>query len=155
MHHSRVAGTVPSMETVFLIVNNGVMPAWLLLVLAPKWRYTQLFVHTAFIPALLALAYGVLLLSAGPMPEGGSFTTLAGVTKLMQGSPAGILAAWTHYLVFDLFVGAWEARDAARLGIHHALLVPCLLLTLMLGPLGLLCWLIVRAAFKRKLSLAE
>jgi ABA4-like protein len=29
-------------------------------------------------------------------------------------NPWALLAGWTHYLAFDLFIGGWEIRDAQR-----------------------------------------
>ncbi len=55
-----------------------------------------------------------------------------------------LLAGWLHYLAFDLFVGAWEVRDASTHGVPHVLVVPCLLLTFLLGPIGLLAYHAVR-----------
>ena len=40
---------------------------------------------------------------------------LDGVVALF-GVRQAIFVGWVHYLVFDLFVGAWIARDAGRLG---------------------------------------
>jgi hypothetical protein len=54
------------------------------------------------------------------------------------------MAGWLHYLAFDLFIGAWEVRDAQRHGIPHLLVIPCLLLTFLLGPIGLLCYMAAR-----------
>ena len=51
---------------------------------------------------------------------------------------------------FDLFVGAWELKDAQKERIHHIVVVPCLLTTLMFGPGGLvLYWLIKRGIYLR------
>ena len=61
-------------------------------------------------------------------------------------SPHAALAGWIHYIAFDLFVGAWEVRDARRRGIPHGWVLPALFLTLMAGPLGLLFYLLVRFA---------
>jgi hypothetical protein len=61
-----------------------------------------------------------------------------------------LLAGWIHYLAFDLFIGSWEVRDARRLGIHHLTVVPCLVLTFMLGPVGLLLYLALRAGWKQQ-----
>ena len=77
--------------------------------------------------------------------EGGGFTSIDGVRTLFS-SDVGMVIGWTHYLVFDLFIGAWEARDARRRSFHHGLLIPCLLLTFMLGPIGLLIYLGLRKA---------
>src|SRR4051812_21348401 len=52
-----------------------------------------------------------------------------------------LLAGWTHYLAFDLFVGRWEVRDAQRRGIPHLLITPALVLTFLLGPAGFLFYL--------------
>ena len=59
--------------------------------------------------------------------------------------PRLMLLGWVHYLAFDLWVASWEAEEGVRLGIPHGLLAPCLFLTFMLGPLGLLLFLAVRA----------
>lgn len=138
----------------FTVCNTAVLPFWLLLVVAPRARVTALLVHSPLVPALLGTAYGVFLATIERAPPGGSFFSLAGVTALFT-LPQGVLVGWIHYLVFDLFIGAWQARDAARRGIPHALLIPCLLVTLMLGPLGLLLYLLLRASLKRRFSLQE
>jgi uncharacterized membrane protein YcfT len=58
-----------------------------------------------------------------------------------------LLLGWVHYLVFDLFIGAWMVRDARRVGVVHVLIIPSLVLTLMLGPIGLLTYVLIRRAF--------
>ena len=65
-----------------------------------------------------------------------------------------LLAGWVHYLAFDLFIGAWETRDAAARGVPHAWVVPCLLMTFLLGPIGLLAYLAIRGLRVRTLELA-
>ena len=45
---------------------------------------------------------------------------------------------------FDLFIGGWEGRDAQRRGIPPLLVVPALVLTVFLGPSGLLLYLALR-----------
>jgi hypothetical protein len=52
-------------------------------------------------------------------------------------------------------VGAWEARGAVRRGVPHLFVVPCLLLTLMLGPIGLMAYLLLRYASTRVWTLEE
>ena len=144
-----------SAETIFLICNNGVLPFWILLAVAPGWVWTQRLVHSALVPLLLGAVYLFSIAAGmGDPPEGASFFSLAGV-MLFFSQPYGALAGWIHYLAFDLFVGAWEARDAARRGISHWALLPCLALTLMLGPIGLALYLILRLALKREPGLEE
>lgn len=143
-----------SLETAFLVCNYGVLPAWLALAVAPGHRLTQRIVHAFWIPLLLGAAYAVGFVTAPPAPEGASFGSLGGV-MLFLGQPHGAFIGWVHYLAFDLFVGAWEVRDARRRGIHHALVLPCLFFTLMTGPIGLALYGLVRLLSGRGAALEE
>ena len=143
-----------SPDTLFLICNYAVIPAWLLLLLLPNHRLTQLLVHAIWVPLLLGPFYIWALFFGGPSPEGGGFGSLAAVMLLFQ-SPTAVLGGWIHYLVFDLFIGAWIVRDAARQGINHWLITPLLFATLMAGPAGLMLYLMLRFAMKSSYTLNE
>lgn len=140
-----------SYETVFSLINLAVLPAWLLLAILPRSAITRTVVHSALYPLLLGVFYAATLVMGfafGYGAEGGSFNSAAGVSQVFS-HPHGILIGWSHYLVFDLFVGAWIARDAQRRGFPHLVLVPCLFFTLMLGPVGLLMYILLRLALRR------
>ena len=136
---------------VFGFANNFGLAAWLALLASlfvPRirpwvWPATQ-FV----IPALWAVAY-VFLLARGMGETEGSFSSIEGVRGLFA-SDSALTAGWLHYLAFDLFVGTWIARDSVERRIHGLLVLPCLGLTLMFGPAGLLLYLALRAALGRR-----
>ncbi len=138
-----------SAETLFAICNTLVLPGWLLLVVMPRWKWTTTVITSVIMPFLLGLVYLYLVLVYFGK-AGGDFGSLAGVTELFQ-NPYILLAGWLHYLAFDLFIGSWEVRDAQRLGMSHWLVIPCLALTFMFGPIGLGLYFIIRWTFKRKL----
>ncbi len=138
-----------SAETLFAICNTLVLPGWLLLVVLPRWKWTTKVITSVIMPFLFGLVYLYLVLVYFGKSEGG-FGSLAGVTELFQ-NPYILLAGWLHYLAFDVFVGSWEVRDAQRLGMSHWLVIPCLGLTFMFGPIGLGIYFISRWTFKRKL----
>jgi hypothetical protein len=138
----------------FSICSTLVMPFWLLLIVAPGWEWTQRLVHSVLIPGILGFVYVFIFATNSEMPEGASFNSLDGVMALFT-SPSSVLAGWVHYLAFDLFVGAWEVRDSQRHGLPHLLVVPCVLLTLMLGPAGLLCYSILRGVMRKSTTLVE
>lgn len=142
------------LSTVFAVCNFGVLPFWVLLAVAPRSRAAALLVHSPLLPVVLGVVYGAALFGTPPGPEGANMLSLEGVAALFR-LPSVVLAGWVHYLIFDLFIGAWQVRDARRRGIHHGLVVPCLVGTLMFGPLGLLAYLTLRAAMKRVGTLAE
>ena len=133
-------------ETGFLLVNLAVLPGWALLLLAPKWKWTQRIAMFTT-PMLLAVAYIAVFIANF---EGLHFTfkSFDAVVYLFH-TPGMVLAGWIHFLAFDLFAGAWMVRDARRLRILHLAVIPCLLLTFLMGPVGLLIYLILRTGLRR------
>jgi hypothetical protein len=67
----------------------------------------------------------------------------------LLGTPAGATIAWVHFLAFDLLVGRWAYLDARARGLSVWVTSPVLFTILMLGPLGLLLYLIARALLRR------
>ncbi len=128
-------------ESLFRILNLATVAAWLPLVVLPRRRWATT-VLPIVMPALLGVTYVVLVAVSLPGSEGG-FSSLAGVHALFD-DPHALLAGWTHYLAFDLFIGGWEVRDAQQRGTPHLLVVPALALTFLFGPAGLLLYLVVR-----------
>ena len=142
-----------SNEVLFSICNTAVLPGWLLLALLPRWKWTARLITAVIIPGLLGLVYLYLVLTEFGKTEGG-FGSLAQVQQLFA-NPAMLVAGWIHYLAFDLFLGSWEVRDAQRLGLSHWLVIPCLVLTFLFGPVGLLLYFALRAALKKQFLLGE
>ena len=138
-----------SLEQIFDLANGFALLGWLLLAFAPRWRFTHAAVVSGAMTLVLAGLYAALMLRFHGAAEGG-FGSLPEVVKLFR-EPAIVLAGWVHYLAFDLFIGGWELRDAQRRGVPHLLVLPCLGLTLMFGPLGLLVYFGVRRLFGREL----
>jgi len=142
-----------SPHQVFQLVNTLVLPQWLLMVVAPRWRVTQWLVRYLPIPVILALIYIYYLFFGGGSLDFQSFNTLAGV-KALFGQDSAVLAGWIHYLAFDLFVGSWVLRDSLRRNVRHWLVIPCLLLCFMLGPVGFLLYWGIRAAHPESVSVS-
>lgn len=140
-------------RVLFAIFNFGVLPFWALLVLAPRWAWTRRLIHSGLAPAALAVAHlvGVLVMSPA---EGAGGHSLHAAMRLFDREGSSVVC-WVHYLAFDLFVGAWIARDAARRGLPHLAVAPTLLVTLFFGPPGLLLYVALRAALRRAVSLEE
>jgi hypothetical protein len=128
-------------EQLFSILNLIAVVSWLLMVFLPRLRWTAT-VLPVVVPSLLSVIYVLLLAATLPRTEGG-FSSLAAV-RLLFDNPWALLAGWTHYLAFDLFIGGWEVRDAQSRGIPHLIVVPALVLTFLFGPAGLLLYLAIR-----------
>jgi len=99
------------------------------------------------IPALLAIAYGLLIWTGFGEAEGGGFGSIEQVRALFA-SDSALAAGWLHYLAFDLFVGSWIVKEGLQRRIPALLILPCLPLTFLFGPLGLLLFLALCLAFR-------
>lgn len=130
-------------EIIFSIASLTAMAGWILLIFLPRWKGTRAIVLTGGIPILIAIAYLVLIVMFFGAADGG-FDSLENVMKLFTNRWAA-LAGWLHFLAFDLFIGAWEVKDSHEKGISHLLVIPCLVFTFMLGPIGLLLYFVIRS----------
>ncbi len=142
-----------TLEALFSLASGAVLPGWLLLVFAPRWKWTTRLVAGVLLPTLLGLLYLYLIATRWAGSEGG-FSSLQEVKRLF-GDPALLLAGWVHYVAFDLFVGTWEVRDAQKLGLHHLIVVPCLVLTFLFGPIGLLLYFVLRGLLRKQWLLED
>jgi len=128
--------------SIFQLANLLALSGWIALLLAPVLPRLADTVAARLIPLLLAIVYAALMMTYWSSAEGG-FDTLEGVMQLFTQAPL-VLAGWLHYLAFDLFVGAWEVRTAREERIHFALVIPCLILTFMFGPVGYFVFMALR-----------
>jgi hypothetical protein len=139
-------------DAVFTTCNAIAMIGWLVLIVLPVWHSSDKFI-IGVIVTLFAIIYTYYIVTNLSAIDMKSFGSLKGVTALFT-NPLAVLIGWVHYLAFDLMVGLWIKRNSLKYGISHWLIIPCLLLTFMFGPVGLLLYLIIRWA-KTKQYFAE
>jgi hypothetical protein len=129
----------------FRLSNLLVLPFWALMILLPRWRWTGRVMRSPFISAAPAIVYAALVIPrVSTIWPAVARPTLTGVAVLL-GSPEGATIAWVHFLAFDLFIGRWIYLDSQERRLRALLMAPILFLTLMLGPLGFLAYLLLRA----------
>jgi hypothetical protein len=141
----------------FSVAGMIAMAGWLGLLLSLFVRRARPIAWTAAslaIPALLAIAYVILIWNGMHAATGGGFGSIEEVRALFANDSA-LAAGWLHYLAFDLFVGAWIARDGSESAVPALLLIPCLALTFLFGPAGLLLYLILRLALRGRRATKE
>ncbi|MEL7344459.1 MAG: ABA4-like family protein [Pseudomonadota bacterium] len=136
-------------DVLFQYTGPLAMAGWLVLLASPLVPRAAQVISGYIIPGILSVAYTALILVYWFGAEGG-FDSLENVMRLFD-FPGAALAGWVHFLAFDLFIGAWEVRTARREGIPHWQVIPCLFLTFMFGPIGLILFLGLRALRGRTL----
>jgi len=139
---------------VFSISSLVVMPFWLLMLVAPRWRWTARIVGS---PAIVAGA--IALYAALVVPQLGRLLPAVARPQLpdlaaLLGTPLGATIAWTHFLALDLFAGRWILLDAAGRDWPGWWLRPVLLATLLFAPLGLGLYLLGRGGERAALVAA-
>ena len=133
-----------SQDSVFQTCSTIAIVGWLVLILiSPFWSSFDKFL-IGIVITLFALVYAWLIFQVFRAEDFEKFGSLTGVMELFTDKTA-VTAGWVHYLAFDLLTGIWIKKNAQKYGIHHLILIPCLLLTFMLGPIGLLSYLLIRA----------
>jgi hypothetical protein len=138
------------LEQLFSMAGLVAVVGWLLLVVLPRQPIARIIAGFV-LPLILSAGYLALIVLHFQGAEGG-FGSLAEVRTLFARDEL-LLAGWIHFLAFDLFIGAWETRDAQRNGLPHLVVIPCLIMTFMLGPIGLLFYFAIRTAKTRALKL--
>ena len=137
---------------VFVVAVLAVVPAWVLLIAAPTSRAANAVVHRSWIFLAVAVVYVVAVAIVGADPS--DLASWDGVRRLYE-DEVMVLVSWLHFVAVDLFVGAWQARDAARLRLPRVATGFCVLMTFSMAPVGLAAYLLLRWRHTGGASISE
>jgi hypothetical protein len=142
-------------ENIYLLANWGVLPFWLMLLVAPNHGLTKFFVHSIVAPLLLAIAYIFItykIYLSGEIFEAFSlYLSLENLYALFS-DEAFLLIFWLHFLSISLFTGVWIARDSHKYFIPRIVSVLSLVTTYFMGPVGLVVYWFIRIFFAKKID---
>ena len=131
-----------SAESAFLVLNSLALFCWILLIGFYHSLLYKSVISSGLVFVLFGVIYLFLLLTNLPT-DLQAFTSLSNM-KSLYSNPWAILLGWVHYLSFDLLAGIWIKKDSEKQEIGTAWVIPSLVLTFMLGPFGLLSYLIIK-----------
>ncbi len=130
-------------DTLFKITCGIAAIGWIIILfISPSWPNYDKFL-IGIIIVILAIAYSMLNFTNFDPGILKKFSSLDGVLDLYK-NPALLLASWVHFLVFDLIVAVWIKRNSVNHGIKHAWILPALIFTCLLAPLGFLIYILTR-----------
>ena len=142
-------------ENIYYIANIGVVPCWLLLIIAPNNIITKFFIKSVIIPLLLSTAY-IFISYQIFIPENilEIFNLYLGLNDLYAifSNEAFLLIFWLHFLTINLFVGNWIVNDAKIYMVSKFLTIISLILTYFAGPLGLVFYWLSRILYAKKIN---
>ena len=147
-----------TVENIYLVVNWGIIPFWLMLVFFPNLSVTNFLVNSVIVPLLLSTAYAYLAYKVfldGNILSG--FNLYYGIEDLYAvfSDELFLLIFWIHFLTLSLFVGAWISRDSQRYNISKPITIISLVITYFSGPVGLLIYWLFRIFFAKKINFNE
>jgi hypothetical protein len=129
-------------EQVFNIASMVAGVQWLLLIFVPNSKLNSWLMRFAVVPLFLSVIYCVYIIDSFSIADGG-YGSIKQVRALFSHDRL-LLAGWVHYLAFDLLIGFSLTREATARQLSRWLVIPCLFLTFMFGPVGFLTFQIIK-----------
>jgi hypothetical protein len=148
-----------TIEMIYLWLNTGVIPFWLILVFFPKSRICQIFIASIFPIVILSLLYGYLFFSIFKndynfLSNFNLYKGLGNVTDLLSDSSFFILF-WIHFLAINLFCGGWIVNDSQKYTIPKSLIFIPLIVTYFVGPIGIFFYWLIKIFFAKRISIYD
>ena len=148
-----------TIETLYMWINLGVLPFWFILIVFPQSHLSRIFVTSIFPIFILSGVYIFILYKSYLIGYDfdGNFTLYLGLNELSRlfEDHLYIMIFWTHFIAINLFIGGWIVKDSQKFSINKVLLSIPLLLTYLIGPIGLFLYWIIRIFYAKKISLYE
>ena len=145
-----------SFENMYLWVNLGILPFWLMLIIITNSKFTQIFVNSIVLPLILSAAYVYLIYQTILLDQ-----SLLDIFKLylsldnlytVFATETFLLIFWIHFLALNLFLGCGVSRDAIKYNISRGLVFIPLILIYFTGPLGLVLYWLFRIFYAKRLG---
>ena len=148
-----------SNDMFYLWINIGVLPFWLLIIFFPQSHLCKYLATSIFPIFLLSVAYIFILYQAyiGSFDFIGNFNLYLGLSYVSElfRDDLYLLMFWTHFVAVNLFIGGWILKDSNKFGINKIILAFPLIITYLIGPLGILLYWLVRIFYAKRLSLYD
>ncbi len=148
-----------SMEMIYLWLNIGVLPFWLILIFFPQSNICRYFVTSIFPYLVLGSVYTYLLFLLYKFDYNflDNFKLYLGIIELndLFSDNFFLITFWTHFLAINLFCGSWIVRDSQKLLINKFLIIIPLLITYFIGVLGIFLYWIIRIFYSKRITLFD
>ena len=148
-----------TMEMVYMWLNLGVLPFWFILIVFPESRISKVFITSVFPMIVLSLAYSYLLYIS--YIDGydflDNFTLYLGLSEISNlfENQSFLVLFWTHFLAMNLFCGGWIVKDSQMFRMNKFLVSLPLIITYLIGPMGISVYWIIRIFYAKRINLYD
>ena len=148
-----------TIETLYMWINLGVLPFWFILIVFPQSHLSRIFVTSIFPFFILSGVYIFILYKSYLIGYDfdGNFSLYLGLNELSRlfEDHLYIMIFWTHFVAINLFIGGWIVKDSQKFAINKVLMAVPLIVTYLIGPIGLFLYWIIRIFYAKRISLYE
>tara|TARA_B110000438_G_scaffold297566_1_gene344151 strand:+ start:858 stop:1331 length:474 start_codon:yes stop_codon:yes gene_type:complete len=145
-----------TVQNIYLWTTFGVLPFWVMLILIPNSKFTQILVNSVILPLILSSAYAyvvyqILILDESILDLFRLYLSLDDLYSIFSVEQF-LLIFWLHFLAINLFLGSWVARDGVKYNIPRKVTFLPLIIVYFSGPLGLIFYWLFRIFYAKKLG---
>ena len=148
-----------TIEMLYYWVNFGVIPFWLVLIFFPQTYLCKFFVTSILPIFILTGSYLFILHKAylGSYDFISNFNLYLGLNNLSDlfSNKNFLIMFWAHFVSINLFVAGWIVKDAQKFSINKILLFFPLIITYLVGPLGLFIYWLIRIFHAKSINLYD
>ena len=148
-----------TIKILYYWVNFGVLPFWLILIFFPQSNLCRYFVTSIFPILLLSGAYIFMLYKSylGSYEFLSNFDLYLNISYLSNlfSNENFLIIFWIHFVSINLFTGGWIVKDSQKFGISKIILFLPLVITYLIGPLGILIYWIIRIFYAKRINLYD
>ncbi|MDA9653599.1 ABA4-like family protein [Candidatus Pelagibacter sp.] len=148
-----------TIEMLYYWVNLGVLPFWLILIFFPQSNLCKYFVTSIFPIFILSGAYLFMLYKSylNSYDFNNNFTLYLGIDNISDlfKDKFYLMMFWIHFISVNLFTGGWIVRDSQKFFINKFILVIPLIVTYLIGPIGLFLYWLIRIFYAKNINLYD
>jgi len=148
-----------TIEMLYYWINLGVLPFWLILIFFPHSHLCRYLVTSVFPLIILSGSYLFVLYKSylNSYDFVSNFNLYLGIGEISDlfSDQSFLMMFWIHFISINLFTGGWIVRDSLKLSINKGILIIPLLITYLIGPLGLLIYWVIRIFYSKNLNLYD
>jgi hypothetical protein len=148
-----------TVEMIYLWLNLGVLPFWLILIIFPQSQISKVFITSIFPIFILSLVYFYLLYIAylsgyNFLQNFKLYLGLNEISNLFE-NQSFLILFWVHFLAINLFCGGWIVKDSQMFGINKFLMSLPLVITYLIGPIGIFIYWLIRIFYAKRINLYD
>ena len=146
-------------EMIYLWLNFGVLPFWIILIFFPQSNLCRYFVTSIFPYLIFSSVYVFLLIEFYKDNYNfvDNFNLYLGLDSLnnLFDNDYFLITFWVHFLAINLFCGSWIVKDSLKLTMPKFLVFFPLIVTYFIGPLGIFIYWFIRIFFAKRISIFD